>query len=167
LRFCRGIFEKEAPQYFDEKMIIKRKLAMKTIDKDTLKQAIFEYRELGKKLMFQLGQKYELDITKQEEFDVLISKSNSIIPRKGELTNRWNYSFHGGECGFYNKKHQQQVEVVLSNPPKFGHLDAWFVMAFMESTVIYKEAVKDVEWTDLKVAIQELYGTGDVINILR
>jgi hypothetical protein len=140
---------------------------MKTIDKDTLIQALLEYRELGKKLMYQLGQKYELDINKQEEFDVLISKSNSLIPRKGELTKKWNYSFHGSECGFYNKKYQQRVEVVLSNPPEFGHLDAWFVMAFMESTAIYKEAVKDVAWTDLKVAIQELYGTGDLINILR
>jgi hypothetical protein len=138
---------------------------MEYIDTNILKQAIFEYRELGKKLMFQLGHKYGLDITQHEEYVELISRSNQSIPRKGELTQRWNYSFHGCECGFYNKKYQQRVEVRLSNSPEFGHLDAWFVMAFMESTSIYKEAVKDIAHTDLKPMIHELYTKGEIANV--
>jgi hypothetical protein len=138
---------------------------MKYIDTNILKRAIFEYRELGKKLMFQLGHKYGLDINQHEEYVELISRSNQLIPRKGELTQRWNYSFHGCECGFYNKKHQQRVEVRLSNSPEFGHLDAWFVMAFMESTSIYKEAVRDIVHTDLEPMIHELYRKGEIENV--
>jgi hypothetical protein len=138
---------------------------MKYIDTNILKRAIFEYRELGKKLMFQLGHKYGLDINQHEEYVELISRSNQLIPRKGELTQRWNYSFHGCECGFYNKKHQQRVEVRLSNSPEFGHLDAWFVMAFMESTTVYKEAVKDIEYTDIEPLIHEFYRAGEIENV--
>jgi hypothetical protein len=138
---------------------------MKYIDTNILKRAIFEYRELGKKLMFQLGHKYGLDINQHEEYVELISRSNQLIPRKGELTQRWNYSFHGCECGFYNKKHQQHIEVRLSNAPDFGHLDAWLVMAFMESTSIYKEAVRDIVHTDLKPMIHELYAKGEIENV--
>jgi hypothetical protein len=138
---------------------------MKTIHQNILKQAILEYRELGKKLMFQLGHKYGLDINQHEQYIELISRSNKSIPRKGELTQRWNYSFHGCECGFYNKKHQQHIEVRLTNPPEFGHLDAWFVMRFMESTATYEEVVKDIEHTDLKLIIHEFYRTGEIENV--
>jgi hypothetical protein len=138
---------------------------MKNIDKEILIRAIHEYRETGKQLMFQLGWKFELDLAKPEECMELLSRKDRIIPRKGEMTKRWNYAFHGYECGFYNKKHQQSVEVVLTNAPEFGHLDAWFVMQFMESTKAYKDAVKDIDYRDLKIAITELYKTGEIENI--
>lgn len=138
---------------------------MQKIDNDILKQAILEYRTAGKKLMMDLGKKFGLDITQKEDFEKLISRSNKTISRKGELSQRWNYAFHGGECLFYNKKHQQTVQVVLSNPPEFGHLDAWFLMEFMESTKPYKDVVSNFRWFDLKPAIQELYRIGEIENI--
>ena len=132
------------------------------VNLNIVKQAILDYRNDGKKLMEELGEKYNLDINNHEDYKQLISRSNNIIPRKGELSKRWNYSFHGGECGFYNKKHQQSVEVVLSNPPKFGHIDAWFLMTYMQSTEKYKNEIKGIEWTDLKPLISKLYKTGEI-----
>ena len=127
-----------------------------------VKQAILDYRYEGKKLMEELGKKYDLDINNHHDYTQLISSSNNNIPRKGELTKHWNYSFHGCECGFYNKKHQQSVEVVLSNPPKFGHIDAWFLVNYMRTTEKYKNEIKGVEWTDLKPLIDKSYKTGEI-----
>lgn len=138
---------------------------MKTIDKLILKQAIIDYRNDGRVLMENLGKKFGLDIKINEEYEQLISKSNPAIPRKGQLSNRWNYFFHGGECGFYNKKHQQTVEVVLSNPPEFGHIDAWFLLLYMKSTKKYKIEVEGVKWTELKPIINALYESGEVEKI--
>jgi hypothetical protein len=130
-----------------------------------IEQAILDYRFDGKILMEKLGKKYNLDINIEAEFLQLISRNNNIIPRKGELSKRWNYSFHGGECGFYNKKHQQIIEVILTNPPKFGYINAWFLMQYMQSTEKYKYEIQDIEWTDLIPLIDKLYKTGKIENI--
>jgi hypothetical protein len=143
------------------KKIFKRK----KVNLNIVKQAIFDYRNEGKKLMDELGKKYNLDINNHENYIQLISQSNDNIPRKGELSKNWYYSFHGGECGFYNKKSKQSIEVVLSNPPKFGHIDAWFLMNYMQSTEKYKNEIKGIEWTDLKPLIDKLYNTEEVIFI--
>ncbi len=135
------------------------------VDLNILKQAIFDYRIEGKKLMFELGKKFDLDINNVDEYEKLISRSNGNIPRKGKLSERWNYYFHGGECGFYNKKHKQKVEVVLSNPPEFGHLDAWFLFSFMESTEKYKNEIKNVKWQELQTVINELYKSGQIEDV--
>jgi hypothetical protein len=73
------------------------------IDKELLKQAIIEYRIAGKKLMFDLGNKYGLDISNPDDFETLIARRNKTIPKKGALTQRWNIYFHGGACCFYKK----------------------------------------------------------------
>lgn len=138
---------------------------MTEIDTTIIQQAILDYRAAGKQLMAQLGRKFNLDINILAEYEQLISRRNKAIPRKGELTKRWNYNFHGGECGFYNKKHQQSVEVVLSNPPEFGYIDAWFLMKYMESTKIYKDKVEGVNWFDLKPIISELYTSGAIVHV--
>jgi hypothetical protein len=140
------------------KKIFKRK----TVRLDIVKQAVIDYREEGKKLMEELGKKFNLDIKNQDDYIQLISRSNNNIPRKGELSKRWNYSFHGSECGFYNKKHQQSVEVVLSNSPNFGHINTWFLVNYMKSTEKYKNEIKGIEWTDLKPLIEKLYKTGEI-----
>jgi hypothetical protein len=134
-------------------------------DLNTIKQAILDYRIEGKKLMFELGKKYNLDINNSEEYEKLISRNNENIPRKGKLSERWNYYFHGCECGFYNKKHQQSVEVGLSNPPEFGHVDAWFLLSYMQSTEKYRNEIKDINWQELQKIIHKLYKNGEIENI--
>jgi len=94
---------------------------MKKIDLQILKEAIIEYRKAGKKLMIQLGEKFGYNIFVIKEFNEFIWKGNNSVPRKGKLSNRWNYTFHGGQCKFYNNKHHQTIEVELSNPPDFGN----------------------------------------------
>ena len=135
------------------------------IDIEIIEQAILDYRFDGSTLMERLGKKYNLDINNEADYLQLISRSNNLIPRKGELSKRWNYAFHGGECGFYNKKYQQKIEVVLTNPPKFGHIDSWFLLQYMQSTEKYKHDIKDIEWTELKLIIDKLYKTGRIENI--
>lgn len=115
------------------------------IDSSIIRQAIIDYRLEGKRLMLDLGKKFELDINNLEEYGKLISRSNENIPRKGKLSERWNYYFHGGECGFYNKKHKQRVEVVLINAPEFGHINAWFLLSYIQSTERYKNEMENVE----------------------
>ncbi len=134
----------------------------KKVNPNIVKQAILDYRNEGKKLMEELGKKYNLDINNHDDYLQLISRSNDNIPRKGELSKCWNYSFHGSECGFYNKKHQQSVEVVLSNSPNFGYIDAWFLVNYMQSNDKYKNEIKGIEWTDLKPFIDKLYKTGEI-----
>ena len=137
------------------------------IDPSLVKEAISDYRMEGKRLMFELGKKYGLDIENPNEYDELISRGNKDIPRKGEISKRWNYRFHGGECGFFNRKSQQRVEVVLSNPPEFGHIDLWFLMSFMESTQKYKDAVQGIDWKDLKQIVESLSQKGEIVKVNR
>ncbi|MGV7106167.1 DUF6896 domain-containing protein [Flavobacterium sp. U410] len=129
---------------------------------EVVKEAIIDYRNDGRVLMYKLGEKYQLDIENEQDYEKLISRNNKEIPRKGELSKRWNYAFHGCECGFYNKKNKQQVEVVLSNRPKFGHIDSWFLLAYMESTDKYKKEVEGINWQQLKPLIEKLYETGEI-----
>ena len=141
----------------------KRKI---NIHPEIVKDAIMDYRNDGKKLMFELGKKYDLDIENKEDYEKLISRGNKEIPRRGSLSKRWNYGFHGGECGFYNKKHQQQVEVVLSNSPEFGHIDSWFLLSYMKSTEEYKNEIEGVNWQELKLVIDKLYINGEIQKII-
>ena len=133
------------------------------INLDIFQEAIIDYRQEGKELMFRLGEKYGLNIEVNEK---LISRSNKNIPRRGELSNRWNYSFHGGECGFYNKKHQKQVEVVLSNPPEFGHIDSWFLLSYMQSVDKYKSEVAEMDWQKLKLVVEKLYMNSKIKKVI-
>jgi hypothetical protein len=135
------------------------------ISLEILAQAITEYRVQGTELMQRLGQKYGLDITVKEQYEELISRRNPNVPRKGSVSQRVNYSFHGGECGFYNLKTQQHVEVILSNPPSFGKIEAWFLKQYLDSTETYKLFSKGIDWQDLKPMLQELYRTGRVEEI--
>lgn len=137
----------------------------KKVESGILMQAIFDYRTQGKKLMSELGKKFNLDINHLEEYQELISRINDNIPRKGKLSERWNYYFHGGQCGFYNRKHKQQVEIVLSNPPEFGHIDAWFLLTFMQSTERYKNEARNMDRHELKTMIDGLYKSGQIKDI--
>jgi hypothetical protein len=101
---------------------------------DILAKAIEEYRSEGMELMFRLGNKFGHDITIQKEFEEFISRSNTKIPRSGKLSERVNYSFQGGDCGFQNRKTQQHIEVILTNSPKFGRIDSWFLKQYLDST---------------------------------
>ena len=132
------------------------------VNHDLVKEAIIDYRNDGKKLIFKLAEQYNLDLENEVDYEKLISRSNKEIPRKGKISERWNYYFHGCECGFYNKKYQQRVEVVLSNPPEFGHIDSWFLLSYMESTEKYKNGIKGVKWQELKSVIEKLYETGEI-----
>ena len=130
-----------------------------------LTNAITEYRSEGMELMSRLGKKFGYDINNQEEYEEFISRSNTKVPRSGKLSERVNYAFHGGECGFHKRKTQQNVEVILINPPKFGKIDAWFLKEFLDSTDKYKEMSKELDWQELKPMINELYRTGQVEDI--
>lgn len=132
------------------------------INLDIFQEAIIDYRQEGKELMFKLGEKYGF----KEDYEKLISRSNNDIPRRGELSKRWNYSFHGQECGFYNKKHQKQVEVVLSNPPEFGHIDSWFLLSYMQSADKYKSEVVEMNWQKLKLVVEKLYLNGKIKKVI-
>ena len=132
------------------------------VDISSIKEAIIDYRYDGKKLMFDLGRKYNLDIQNSEDYNRLVSRSNKQIPRSGELSKQWNYYFHGEECGFSNRKSKQQVEVVLINAPEFGHIDSWFLLSYMKTTEKYKNVVKDLNWQELKVIIEKLYETDEI-----
>ncbi|WP_299316066.1 hypothetical protein [uncultured Aquimarina sp.] len=136
------------------------------INLDIFQEAIMDYRQEGKELMFKLGEKFGLNIEIKEDYEKLISRGNKSIPRRGELSKRWNYSFHGGECGFYNKKHQKQVEVVLTNPPEFGHIDSWFLLSYMQSVDKYKSEVSEIDWQKLKLIVEKLYLNGKIKKII-
>ena len=132
---------------------------------DVIKEAIIDYRSDGKELMRKLAEKYGLDIENEKDYGKLITKNNEEIPRNGELSKRWNYAFHGCECGFYNKKNKQQVEVVLSNQPEFGHIDSWFLLSYMKTTEKYKKEIEGINWQQLEPLIEKLYKTGEIESI--
>lgn len=137
-----------------------------SINLDIFQEAIIDYRQEGKELMYKLGEKFGLNINVKEDYEKLITRSNKKIPRRGELSKRWNYSFHGTECGFYNKKHQKQVEVVLTNPPEFGHIDSWFLLSYMQSVDKYKSEVEGMDWQRLKLVVEKLYISGKIKKIV-
>jgi hypothetical protein len=137
----------------------------KKISLEILTKAILEYRSEGMELMSRLGKKFGYDITVQEEYEELIWKGNIKVPRSGKLSERFNYSFHGGECRFHKRKTQQNIEVILTNPPKFGKIDAWFLKKFLDSTDDYKEMSKDIDWQELKPMLEELYTSGKIKEI--
>ena len=133
---------------------------------EIIQEAIVNYRKEGKELMFKLGEKYGLDIKIKEDYEQLTSRSNKNIPRRGELSKRWNYSFHGLECGFYNKKHQKLVEVILTNAPEFGQIDSWFLLSYMKSIEKYKNEVAGMNWQELKLVVDGLYAKGLIEKVI-
>ena len=132
---------------------------------DILTKAIIEYRSEGIELMNRLGKKFGYDIAVQKEYEELIWKGNTKVPRSGKLSERVNYSFHGGECGFHIRKTHQNIEVILTNAPKFGKIDAWFLKEYLDSTDDYKKMSKDIDWQELKTMLEELYSTGKIKEI--
>ncbi|WP_281979228.1 DUF6896 domain-containing protein [Tenacibaculum mesophilum] len=130
-----------------------------------LTEAIKEYRREGIELMERLGKKFGYDISIKEQYEELIRKGNSKVPRKGQLSQRVNYAFHGGECHFHKKKTQQNIEVILTNPPKFGKIDSWFLKSFLDSTKEYSELTKNIDWKELKLMVNESYKTGKIEEI--
>lgn len=138
---------------------------MKIIEIKVLIEAIADYRKEGKQLMIRLGKRYGLDISIESEYIEMITRGSKLVPRKGTISDRLNYHFHGGDCSFYNKKHQQHVTVALSNHPEFGHLDAWFLFKYLKSTKKYKDKIFDTNWLDLKPLLEKLYESGEVENI--
>ena len=139
----------------------------KHINFEKVKEAITDYREEGKILMTKLGEKFNLDIENAEDFDYLTSRGNTKIPRRGKLSKNWKYNFHGTECGFYNSQDQQKIEVVLSNPPKFGHVDSWFLLSYMQTTQKYKSEIIGIKWQDLKTVVEKLYLEGEIEEVVR
>ncbi|MFT7899081.1 hypothetical protein VBY74_03765 [Tenacibaculum ascidiaceicola] len=132
---------------------------------EILTKAIKDYRTEGVELMERLGKKFDYDISIKEQYEELIWKGNSKVPRKGQLSQRVNYAFHGRECYFHKKKTQQNIEVILTNPPKFGKIDAWFLKSFLDSTKEYSELTKNIDWKELKLMVNELYKTGKIEEI--
>ncbi|QXP59016.1 DUF6896 domain-containing protein [Olleya sp. HaHaR_3_96] len=132
---------------------------------EILAKAISEYRAEGTELMKRLGNKFGYDIFVNEQYEEFVTKSNPKVPRKGKLSERVNYAFHGGECHFHKKKTQQNIEVILSNPPKFGKIDAWFLKSYLDSTEEYKEYSEKLDWQDLKPMLIELYRAGFIKEV--
>ena len=137
----------------------------KKLPLEILAKAILEYRNEGRQLMERLGNKFGYDINIQKQYEKLILRGNKNIPISGKLSERVNYSFHGGECGFLKRKTLQKIDVVLSNPPKFGKIDPWFLKVYLDSTIKYKEMSKKLEWQELKPMIDELYRNGKIEEI--
>ena len=135
------------------------------ISLDILAKAISEYRSEGMELMDRLGKKFGYDISIQEQYEELIWRGNTKVPRSGKLSERVNYSFHGGECGFHKRKTQQNIEVILTNPPKFGKIDTWFLKEFLDSTNEYKDLSKEIDWQELKPMLDLLYKSGIIEEI--
>jgi len=135
------------------------------VDKELLIKSILEYREIGKELMFRLANKHGLDISKQEDYLKLVSKPHDDIPNGGELSNKWNYYFHGLQCGFHNRKTQQRVEVELINPPNFGVVEAWFLLSFLKSTEGYKHLAENLDWQQLENILEKMYWENEIEEI--
>jgi hypothetical protein len=133
------------------------------VDLNIIKQAILDYRSEGENLMFELGKKYNLDIQNTEDYEKLISKNNENIPRKGKLSGKCKYVFHGRECGFHIK--QKRIEVVLTNAPEFGHIDSWFLISYMNSIEKYRKEIDGMDSQELQKLINKLYDSGEVENI--
>jgi hypothetical protein len=132
---------------------------------DILVRAVNDYRSEGVELMKRLGVKFGYDILIEDQYQELVWKGNPNVPKKGNLSENVQYRFHGGECFFHKKKTKQNIEVILSHPPKFGRIDCWFLKDFLDSTEEYKQLSKGVEWQSLKPMIDELYQSGRIEEI--
>ena len=132
---------------------------------EILTYAIKEYRAEGMELMERLGQKYGYDITVKEEFEELIWRGNPKVFNSAALSKKVNYAFHGGACSFHKRKTQQNIEVILSNLPKFGEIDSWFLKAYLDSTKKYQELSKDMDYQELQTMLNTLYKTGEIEEI--
>lgn len=146
-------------------MELKAWLRFKQMDEKLLVQAILEYREQGKQLMARLGTYYGLDILKDDDYHKLISRSNDKIPRNGALLKKWNYAFHGMECGFYNRETKQNVEVKLLHPPNFGVVESWFLLSYLKSTEQYKNLAENLDWQILQQILSKLYKDNHINEI--
>jgi hypothetical protein len=135
------------------------------MDKNLLIQSIIEYREIGKELMNRLGRKFGLDISNEEDYLKLVWKANDEIPRNGELSKKWNYAFHGLECGFHNRETKQHIEVKLFNPPNFGVVESWFLLSFLKTTNTYKHLAENLDWQQLEKILNNLYENKEVEEI--
>jgi len=135
------------------------------MDKTLLIKAITEYRELGKRLMAQLGNKYDFDISIEEDFIALTSSDISRFPKLRALSEEWHFVFHGMECGFRNQITHQNMEVRLVHPPDFGVIEPSFLLSFLKTSKTYKSLAENQDWQSLEQILNELYQNGEIEEI--
>ncbi len=134
------------------------------MENQELIKAIEEYRLLCRKLIFELGNKFDFDISNKNQFEDFIWVRNEKIPRRGQMNDSWKYAFHGTQCGFHNKN-GQTVEVELADHPNFRVVEPWFLKEFIDSTPTYKASIGELSWQTLKSKLEDLYTSGQAIEI--
>jgi hypothetical protein len=112
-----------------------------------------DYRKLSQELIFQLANKFKIEIDPNSPLDSFQPFANRI--QFIGTINDWRYNLHGFHCGFENRKTGQVIEVPLVFGLEFGDLDPYFFTNFIISTP---------EYYPLPVAIYERYADGNKIN---
>lgn len=117
---------------------------------DSIENAIYNYKKDCKRLVDRLAEKYTIIKKSENDYAFLFERTFYNIPRKGQLSQRWNFTFHGDACHFYNKKHKQSIEVSLENFYKSEHVDPWFLFEYMKSTHNFKSICENMDWITFK-----------------
>lgn len=132
--------------------------------KKILIDVIIFFDKKANELIKLLADKYNLDLTDENPFSKLLTRSNNLW--KGEIKEGWTYRFHGGSCEFHNVLTGQILDAHINKNKQFGALDDFFLHRFIETTkeleyVRNRLHSKDDFWTGIK----ELEHSNIIIDI--
>lgn len=122
-------------------------------NQDFFEKCAKDYRQLGKKLIFELAD--ELNVTINPEFPLETFNEFKRNKKESGKLDSWKYSIHGFHCGFENVMTGQFIEVSLVFGLEFGDIDPFFFSQFIKSTPKYRP---------LPIDIFEDYADGKKIN---
>lgn len=94
-----------------------------------------DYKELSTKLIYQLADKFNINIEKPTVENYMALKASAY--KSGEIGN-WKYNFHGGHCCFTNTKTEQCVEVPCGFGLQFRRIESCFLLLYINTTSNYK-----------------------------
>jgi hypothetical protein len=124
-----------------------------------------DYRKLGEKLIFELADRFDLDLSADSPWIIFGALRNS--KKQTGTINGWRYYFHGFHCGFSHFKSGQEIEVPLVFSLEFGDLDPYFFSRFIRSTKSYHPLPVEIyeDYSDGKQILETMLRLGKFEHI--
>lgn len=104
---------------------------MNSIEKSIL-EVIRSFDSKANELISMLGMKFDIDLSKENPFDMLITRKNNLW--KGSLSDNWIYQFHGSHCRFENKINNQVLDVKINKGIDYGIFTESTLLKFIETS---------------------------------
>lgn len=129
--------------------------------KDAIFKCMQEFRQEANYKMAQLAFEFDFEIKYPISFPKTVYRHYN---NKGTLKGEWSFYFHGSHCRFEHLNTGQVLEVLFTQSPEFGYIDAFFFSVYINTTEKHKWLATIMSQDDIDIAIDLLVQEGLLIK---